>query len=197
MDATPLAGWDNFYVILGSSAGGLTGLTFVVIALLRESGQAVRPTGVGAFVTPTIVHFCGVLALAAFMSMPHQSGRTLSAGLALGGLAGVAYGCLVGVNMYRIGVGATRYAPVREDWIWNVIVPTLGYAALVVMAALIRERLMREALYGVAVLALALLFIGIRNAWDLVVWISVNKAQDASEPASPPANQPPDATGDS
>ena len=197
MDATPLAGWDNFYVILGSSAGGLTGLTFVVIALLRESGQAVRPTGVGAFVTPTIVHFCGVLALAAFMSMPHQSGGTLSAGLALGGLAGVAYGCLVGVNMYRIGLGATRYAPVREDWIWNVIVPTLGYAALVLMAALIRERLMREALYGVAVLALALLFIGIRNAWDLVVWISVNKQQDASEPANPPANQPPDATGDS
>ena len=197
MDATPLAGWDNFYVILGSSAGGLTGLTFVVIALLRESGQAVRPTGVGAFVTPTIVHFCGVLALAAFMSMPHQSAGTLSAGLALGGLAGVAYGCLVGVNMYRIGLGATRYAPVREDWIWNVIVPTLGYAALVLMAALIRERLMREALYGVAVLALALLFIGIRNAWDLVVWISVSKAQDASEPASPPANQPPDTTGDS
>jgi len=197
MDATPLAGWDNFYVIIGSSAGGLTGLTFVVIALLRESGQAVRPTGVGAFVTPTIVHFCGVLALAAFMSMPHQSAGTLSAGLALGGLAGVAYGCLVGVNMYRIGLGATRYAPVREDWIWNVIVPTLGYAALVLMAALIRERLMREALYGVAVLALALLFIGIRNAWDLVVWISVNKQQDASEPANPPANQPPDATGDS
>ncbi|HXA55338.1 MAG TPA: hypothetical protein VNV37_10755 [Solirubrobacteraceae bacterium] len=197
MDATPLAGWDNFYVILGSSAGGLTGLTFVVIALLRESGQAVRPTGVGAFVTPTIVHFCGVLALAAFMSMPHQSAGTLSAGLALGGLAGVAYGCLVGVNMYRIGLGATRYAPVREDWIWNVIVPTLGYAALVLMAALIRERLMREALYGVAVLALALLFIGIRNAWDLVVWISVSKEQDASEPASPPANRPPDTTGDS
>jgi hypothetical protein len=193
MDGTPLAGWDNFYVILGSTSGGLTGLTFVVIALLRESGQAVRPTGVGAFVTPTIVHFCGVLALAAFMSMPHQSAGTLSAGLALGGLSGVAYGCLVGVNMYRIGVGATRYAPVREDWIWNVIVPTLGYAALVLMAALIRERLTRQALYGVAVLALALLFIGIRNAWDLVVWISVNKPQDGSEPANPAASQPRDA----
>lgn len=190
MDAAPLAGWDNFYVILGSTAGGLTGLTFVVIALLRESGQAVRPTGVGAFVTPTIVHFCGVLALAAFMSMPHQSGTTLSVGLALGGLAGVTYGCVIGVNMYRIGVGATRYAPVREDWIWNVIVPTLAYVALIVMAALIRERLTREALYGVAVLALALLFIGIRNAWDLVVWISVNKTHDKEPPANP-APEPP------
>jgi hypothetical protein len=174
MDAAPLAGWDNFYVIIGSSAGGLTGLTFVVIALIRDSGQGVRPTGFGAFVTPTIVHFCGVLALAAFMSMPHQRGATLSVGLALGGLAGVVYGCLIGVNMRRVATGTTRYVPVREDWIWNVIVPTLVYAALVVMAALIWERLTREAMYGVAVLALALLFIGIRNAWDLAVWMSVN-----------------------
>lgn len=181
MDAAPLTGWDNFYVILGSSAGGLTGLTFVVIALVRESRQGVQPTGVGTFVTPTIVHFCGVLALAAFMSMPHQSGTMLSVGLALGGLAGVAYGCLIGINMYRIGIGASRYVPVREDWIWNVIVPTLVYAALVVMAALIWERLTHEALYGVAVLALALLFIGIRNAWDLAVWMSLKPPQDKDQ----------------
>jgi hypothetical protein len=179
MDATPLAGWDNFYVIIGSSAGGLTGLTFVVIVLIRESKQGVRPMGLGAFVTPTIVHFCGVLALAAFMSMPHQSAVTLSVGLALGGLAGVIYGCLIGIKLYRIGIGASRYVPVREDWIWNVIVPTLVYAALDIMAALIWDRLTRPALYGVAVLALALLFIAIRNAWDLAVWMSVNhSAQD-------------------
>jgi hypothetical protein len=178
MDASPLSGWDNFYVIIGSSAGGLTGLTFVVIALLRDSGQSVRPTGLGAFVTPTIVHFCGVLALAAFMSMPHQRAGSLSVGLALGGLAGVVYGCLIGANMRRIGISVTHYVPVREDWIWNVILPTLVYAALVVMAALIWDRLTAEALYGVAILALALLFIGIRNAWDLAVWMSVNPPHD-------------------
>ncbi|HEY2276218.1 MAG TPA: hypothetical protein VGH61_12005 [Steroidobacteraceae bacterium] len=183
MDATPLAGWDNFYVIIGSSAGGLTGLTFVVIALIRESGQGVQPRGLGVFVTPTIVHFCGVLALAAFMSMPHQNGGTLSVGLAIGGLAGVIYGCVIGVTMYRIGIGATRYVPVREDWIWNVIVPTLVYAALVGMAALIRDRLTRQALYGVAVLALALLFIAIRNAWDLAVWMSVSRPQNKESAA--------------
>ncbi len=184
MDGAPLAGWDNFYVIVGSTAGGLTGLTFVVIALIRDSAQGVRPTGVGAFVTPTIVHFCGVLALAAFMSMPHQGALALCVGLALGGLAGVVYGCLIGTNMWRIGSGGTAYIPVREDWIWNVIVPTLIYANLIAMAALIWERLARPALYSVAVSALALLFIGIRNAWDLVVWISIN-------PPKPPPDKPP------
>jgi hypothetical protein len=169
MDGAPLAGWDNFYVIVGSTAGGLTGLTFVVIALIRDSGQGVRPTGVGAFVTPTIVHFCGVLALAAFMSMPHQSALTLCVGLALGGLAGVVYGCLIGANMWRIGSGATAYMPVREDCIW--------------------DRLTRAALYCVAVSALALLFIGIRNAWDLVVWMSLNPPHAKTPPHKPPPDK--------
>jgi hypothetical protein len=73
MDAPILAGWENFYVIVGTSAGGLTGLTFVVIVLVRETMHGARPAGVGAFVTPTIVHFGGVLALAAFLSMTSTS----------------------------------------------------------------------------------------------------------------------------
>jgi hypothetical protein len=178
MDAAPLSGWENFYVIIGSSAGGLTGLTFVVIALARDSAQGVRPTGIGAFVTPTIVHFCGVLALAAFMSMPHQRTGTLSVGLALGGLAGIVYGGLIGANMWRIGTGSTHYVPVREDWIWNVILPTAVYAALTVMGVLLWDRLTAAALYGVAVLALALLFISIRNLWDIAVWISVQSQRE-------------------
>jgi hypothetical protein len=180
-DASPLAGWDNFYVIVGSSAGGLTGLTFVVIALIRETAQGVRPSGLGAFVTPTIVHFCGVLALAAFMSMPHQGRLTLSVGLGIWGLAGLVYGVLIGINMARISTGETRYVPVREDWMWNVIVPTLVYAAVGVMAVLIFDRITAAALYGVAILALALLLIGIRNAWDLAVWMSVNPANQKKE----------------
>ena len=47
MDQSLLTGWENFYVIVGSSAGGLTGLTFVVIALVRDA-QRVRPSGCAA-----------------------------------------------------------------------------------------------------------------------------------------------------
>jgi hypothetical protein len=172
MDASPLAGWDNYYVIVGSSAGGLTGLTFVVIALIREAMQGVRPSGLGAYVTPTIVHFCGVLALAAFLSMPHQHVATLSAGLALAGIAGLIYGGSVAGNMRAHG---GQYIPVREDWIFNVVLPSLVYAALLAMAFLI-WRYPKEALYGVAVATLGLLLIGIRNAWDIAVWMSVQKS---------------------
>jgi hypothetical protein len=172
MDASPLAGWDNFYVIVGSAAGGLTGLTFVVIALIRDM-RNVRPTGLRAFVTPTIVHFGGVLALAAFLSMPHQQLMTLSAGFVTGGLAGLGYGVFTAVNMARQG---SAYVPVREDWMWNVILPTLVYGALFCMGILIWYR-PAQTLFGVAAVAISLLFIGIRNAWDIAVWMTMHRTQ--------------------
>jgi hypothetical protein len=174
MDASLLAGWENFYIIIGSSAGGLTGITFVVVALIRDTARGVRPTGVGAFVTPTIVHFGGVLALAAYLSMPHQSVLSLSAGLDAFGVAGLIYGGVIAANMRRHG---GEYVPVREDWIWNVILPTLVYGCLLAMAALIWRR-PTPALFGVALLSLILLFIGIRNAWDIAVWMSLYKSKD-------------------
>ncbi len=172
MNASPLAGWDNFYVIVGSAAGGLTGLTFVVIALIRDA-RSVRPTGLRAFVTPTIVHFGGVLALAAFVSMPHQHVATLSAGFIAGGLAGLAYGLITGVNLRRQGA---EYVPVREDWIFNVIVPTLLYGALLFLGILIWFW-PGQTLFGVAAVVLSLLFIGIRNAWDIAIWMTIQRKQ--------------------
>lgn len=179
MDASPLAGWDNFYVIVGSAAGGLTGLTFVVIALVRDA-SSVRPTGLRAYVSPTMVHFGGVLALAAYLSMPHQHISTVSAGLVLGGLAGVIYGIFTAMSLRKTGTAA--YTPVREDWVWNVIMPTLIYLALCVMGILIWHR-PEQTLFGVATLTLFLLFIGIRNAWDIAVWMTTKRSPDPPGPS--------------
>src|SRR2546429_4211008 len=120
MDASPLAGWENFYVIIGSSAGGLTGLTFVVIALIRDAAR-VQPTGLHAFVTPTIVHFGAALALAAYLSMPHQSVPTLSAGVGVVGLGGLSYGGRVGPPARPQG---RSYTPGSGDWHWDAHLPT-------------------------------------------------------------------------
>ena len=67
-----LAGWDTFYVIIGSSAAALTGLMFVVIALSGETGLAAPDaiTTIRAFSTPTLVHFGAVLLLAALLTTP-------------------------------------------------------------------------------------------------------------------------------
>jgi hypothetical protein len=174
MDTSLLAGWENFYVILGTTAGGLTGLTFVVIALVKERNPSVRRAGISVFVTPTIVHFGGVLAFAAFMNMPHPHVATLSTVFVLAGVAGVVYSAVIGTHMPGLG---SVYVAVREDWIWNVIVPTVIYAALMVEGFLI-WRWRTEALYAVAALSLALLFVGIRNAWDIAVWTALNVPRD-------------------
>jgi hypothetical protein len=179
MQDVPMQGWENFYVIVGSAAGGLTGLTFVVIALVRDA-RMVRPAGLRAFVTPTILHFSGVLALASFLTMPHQRLLSVSAGLTLGGAAGAIYGLLTAATLRRQG----EYQPVREDWVWNVILPTLVYACLFCMGVLIWHR-PQETLFGVAALSLLLLFIGIHNAWDIAIFMTLQK-----RPADPPPQKP-------
>jgi hypothetical protein len=175
MEASLLAGWENFYVITGSCAGGLTGITFVVIALIRDvQREGLTPTGLRAFITPTIVHFGGVLALAAYLSMPHQGVMSLSVGFGVAGLAGLIYGGVIAANLRRQG---SVYIPVHEDWIWNVALPALVYGGLLVMAFLVWRKPV-QTLYGVAAASLLLLFIGIRNAWDIAVWMTVKRQRE-------------------
>ena len=90
----PLADWGNFYVITGSAAAGLTGLTFVVIALASDAKRVSAP-GLRAYVTPTIIHFAAVLTLAAFVSVPGQSPVSLSLGFGIVGLCCLVYGGLL------------------------------------------------------------------------------------------------------
>jgi hypothetical protein len=165
MQSPALAEWENFYVMTGSAAAGLMGLTFVVIALAGDARQ-VKLSGLRAFVTPTIVHFGAVLAMAAFLSMPRQSVLTLSLGFGAEGLAGLAYVGGVTAGIRRL---LSDYVPEREDWIWNVILPAVMYGALLGCACLVWRR-PEASLYGVAAVCVLLLFTGIHNAWDIAVW---------------------------
>lgn len=169
MPASALTEWNTFYVLVGTAAAGLTGLTFVVISLAAERRRA-SEVGLRTFVTPTIVHFGAVLALAAYMSAPHQSVISLTWGLGLGGLFGIAYVGTVAAAMRRMHA---LYVPVREDWVWNAVLPGLAYATLLAMVALCRHEL-AYSLYGVGAVLIVLLFIGIHNAWDVAVWNSIN-----------------------
>lgn len=172
--SSPLAEWDNFYVIVGSAAAGLTGLTFVVISLAAERRRA-NAAGLRTFVTPTIVHFVAVLVLAAYLSVPHQNGTSLCVGLGTAGLAGLIYVGSVVAGMRGL---TALYLPVWEDWIWNAILPAVAYAALMVMAAWCRHE-MAYSLYGVSAVSMLLLLIGIHNAWDVAVWNSISSQNDS------------------
>ena len=163
---TPLAGWENFYVIVGSSAGALIGLQFVVMALIAN-----RPAGPGgaqageAFGTPTVVHFGVVLLLSAVLSAPWHGifGAAVLCGLL--GLMGIVYEVIVARRM-RI---QNAYTPEFEDWLFHALLPFAAYATLAIAAYATRNHL-RVALYGVGTAALLLLFVGIHNAWDAATY---------------------------
>jgi hypothetical protein len=166
---SPLAVWESFYVIVGSSAAALTGLQFVVIVLASETNALKVPT-TSAFGTPTVVHFCAALLISAIMSAPWHG--LSSAGLVVGacGVAGLAYVAMVVVQLRR----QTDYVPVLEDWIWHCALPFVSYAALLAAPIVLRWH-PRASLFMIGATALLLLFIGIHNAWDAVTYIALKK----------------------
>jgi hypothetical protein len=176
--AIALSSWQNFYVIVGSSGGALIGLQFVVITLIAGRRNIATAGALAAFGTPTVVHLTGALLVSAVMSAPWGSLGPLSAAVGIGGIAGLAYGAIV----IRRAQRQTDYQPVREDWIWHAVLPFVSYTALAVSAALLHVA-PRCALFVIAAVALALLLIGIHNAWDTVTHVVLTGA--GADPAKP------------
>jgi hypothetical protein len=163
----PLAGWENFYVIIGSSAGALIGLQFVVMALVANLPRsAVQGDAGNAFATPNVVHFGTALLISGLLTAPWHDLGTISALLGILGLCGVAYSLIVARRM-RV---QTLYRPVFEDWLCHAILPFTGYATLATSAYEARGVHAHSAMFGVAAAVLLLLFVGIHNAWDTATY---------------------------
>ncbi|HEY2340348.1 MAG TPA: hypothetical protein VGH75_07460 [Steroidobacteraceae bacterium] len=175
-----LAAWDSFYVIVGSAAGALVGLQFVVMTLIAERPPVRSPEAGSTFATPTVMHFGSVLLLSAVLRAPW--GGIIPVAILWGvlGLAGAVYSALVAWRVRQ----QTFYRPVFEDWCFHVLVPLAAYVvlALSALAAPLHER---DALFGVGAAALLLLFTGIHNAWDTVAYyVFVQKDQKKDDPRS-------------
>ncbi len=173
----PLSGWENFYVIVGSTAGALTGLMFVVITII--AGNVARTGGGGelaAYGTPNVVHFCAVLFLSAMLGAPWESLHVVGILLVIAGVAGVTYAAITARRVIRRARLADSYDPVFEDWLWFVILPLVAYSALVVAAILFLGD-PTPALFIIAAAMILLLSIGIHNAWDTVTFITTERLQ--------------------
>jgi hypothetical protein len=170
-----LSEWANFYVIVGSSAGALIGLQFVVITLIADSpvGQAEAQAST-AFATPSVVHFGMVLFLSAIVCAPWGNLMPVAILWGLFGLSGFIYSVIVVRRMRAQDI----YQPVFEDWLFHALLPLAAYAALAGSPCLAGSY-ERVALFLVAAAALVLLFVGIHNAWDTVIYHTfVKKPKD-------------------
>ena len=172
-----LAKWDSFYVIVGSAAGALIGLQFVVAALIAERPPLRAADAGAAFATPTIVHFVAALLLSALLSAPWETITIAAALWGFMGFSGTAYAVIVARRMRRQAV----YRPEFEDWHFPFVLPLAAYATLALSPFVAPSRT-REALFGVAAAALLLLFVGIHNAWDSAAYhVFVNRGDPKTE----------------
>src|SRR5258705_1482713 len=104
---TSFAGWESFYVIVGSSGAAMTGLQFVVIALMVDVRRHGTLREIEAFATPTIVHFCAVLLVSAILSAPWSSPGGAMLLLGTSGAAGAVYALVIAGRARR----PARYKP--------------------------------------------------------------------------------------
>ena len=160
-----LEAWRDFYAFAGAAAATLMGLMFVVVsvgqrALATEEGsRALR-----GFFTPIVLFFTTVITVAVLMLIPDTLPSVLGVLLAAVALTGF-------VVMIASGVHATwTHSDLGlDDLTWYVILPYVSYAAIGA-ASLIVWRAPSLGLHIVAGAVLLLLLVGIRNAWDLVVY---------------------------
>ena len=177
---TELDKWDSFYVIVGSAAGALIGLQFVVMTLIAERPSPRVAEASTAFSTPTIVHFCAVLVAAALARMPWESLTPL---IWIGGLIGALGALYVLITMWRMRRQSV-YTPDLEDWTFHGLLPLTAYA-IFLMSAFFAAFDLHGAMFATAGATLLLLFISIHNAWDAVSYqVLVIRARPEGETPS-------------
>ena len=183
-----LGEWESFYIIVGSSAAALTGLQFVVITLVSEAqSRSTSSGGIGAFATPTIVHFCAALFVSVVMSAPWPRLSEPAFVIAAAGVVGLIYTAIV---TWR-ATHQTAYQMVAEDWIWHVTLPVSVYATQLVAGVLL-NRYTLVAMFAIAIASLLLVYIGIHNAWDTSTYMLAErlKREGRDEAKQQPAAAP-------
>jgi len=166
-----LAPWSAFYAMLGGSAAALTGLMFVVITLVtrRDRTEDIHD-GIAVFSTPTVAHFAGALLISAVFLAPWRSLVDVGIAAAAVGVYGVVRILLAMRRTRRL----TMYTADLEDWTWFTILPLVAYGAVAAGAAVLAEDPV-PALFILAGGVVLLMFIGIRNAWDVVTYIALDR----------------------
>lgn len=164
--ASALREWHDFYILGGTASATLIGLMFVA-ASIGAGVSDKNVAGLRLFITPTVVHFGSVLMTALAVAVPIHTWASLGALLLGGGAIGLGYAAWISIGMRRRGF---HKGAALIDQLWYVLSPLAGYVAMIAAAV---EILARQ-LAGLDVLALALvllLLLGLRNAWDMTVWL--------------------------
>ena len=159
-------GWDSFYLLVGGGAGALIGTMFVVATLTAGLQASRMSRGAQIYITPVVFHFGVVLVVSVLTAVPHLTADALALILAAGAALGLYYAIMTTIRLFKLDW--SEYAPDLSDRFFYGVAPILLYLALG-FAAWSVWYWPEEAPYVVGWVALTLLAMGIRNAWDLAI----------------------------
>ena len=176
MEEAAFKGWDNFYLMIGSAAAALIGLLFVVMTLTAgfERARALRATTL--YMTPTAVHFGVVLVTSAVALAPRLPSTAVGLLFAANALAGLANAIWASIGI-RAGIPGAEPPHWTDFWFYGAL-PTLAYLGLLGTSVALWQQTAWAA-YASAGCLMALLLLGIRDAWDLVTWMAPRGKADA------------------
>ena len=161
-------GWENYYLMVGSSAGALIGLMFVVVTLTAGLERSETDRGKHLYTSPIVWHLGVILTLSGAAAIPAMTPRFFA--VAAGGLGVI--GIAIGV---RSAIGIVRDPPAPDtvvfDTFWYGIAPAIAYVGLA-GAALGTLCGWRWGTTAIAVDLMALLLVSIHAEWDLVTYLA-------------------------
>ena len=158
--------WHDFYILVGTASATLVGLMFVAASIGATVFSEANRAALAAFITPTVVHFASVLFACFVAVIPSHGWHSLGGVIGIGGVAGVIYSGRILVNViirHSFNVDLT-------DRMFYALIPLVAYLLAVAAAVLLFEQ-SRMGADLIALALLVLLFAGVRNAWDMMVWI--------------------------
>jgi len=162
-----LSRWHDFYALIGTAAATLVGLMFVAASIGAGVFTRAHQAGIRSFLSPTVVHFSAVLLICLLASAPTETWLSLGILLTCAGLIGLAYSAWIWRRMAMHGITPTIDV---VDRLLYTMLPIAVY--LVVTGAGLGLALGNGGSLNVLAVGLVLLLaIGIRNAWDMTVWI--------------------------
>lgn len=162
--------WDNFYLLVGSAAAALIGLLFVVVTLTSSLEKQSASTGASVYMTPTVFHFGVVLVLSGLALAPGVAPLATGQGVGFAAVAGMVYAGFVAVWIHQKKVSPT---PHWSDFWWYGVAPLVLYLGLAIDGVVLTDG--RHGTAAMAASLMALLLVGVRNAWDLVTFLAPRK----------------------
>ena len=161
-----LAAWETFYLVVGTSAGALVGVMFIVATLTAEITLDQINRGTTIYQNPTVFHFGVIVAVSAMALVPEHLLpviAVLTGFIAIGGLA------YAGVTLRRISEPYDFYQATNWDRLFFGFLPGLSYLLMLggAIAVFWTPEIAAETIGAGTLL---LLLVSIRNAWDVATF---------------------------